>query len=391
MLIGRLAASSTLAVALVAGLLVAVPATAATTQTKSCVDGGGHTWTGKVTWGDEYTSSGVRKVVADYAGWTTEREVIPTDSAVRTYDGAGSLVQTLTWTGEFDYNSGASYRARNPLNPPSAPGRTRIVVALGVDGDGYGDCAMTFTQPSAQPSTNPPPAPGGGYLDVVKAIPGLTHYYPLNAESGARDAVGGLNGVNHGAAFATNGATLNGSASVELPDDADFSVASKGAISILIYQTVTDWNGRGGNREYIHWAGKGRSGAHEWTFRHYIPGGGGEASSRPKRTSVYHYNPFGGLGAGSYFQDDDAAGYERVIVATIDRSTITMWKNGVKRDSDPLSGYSIKPQDTASSVFLGTRGDGTGFMIGRIRRAAFFDRILTDAEIKRLYDERGRS
>jgi hypothetical protein len=227
-----------------------------------------------------------------------------------------------------------------------------------------------------------------GYLDVVKSIRGLKHYYPLNDAYGPKDAVGGRNGVNSGATFGANGATFNGSSSVRLPDHGDFSVATNRGLTILVFQTISDWQGKGGNREYIHWAGKGKPGAHEWTFRHYIPGGGGEAPNRPKRTSFYHFNPGGGEGAGSYFQDDDAAGVERVIVGTCDMSTISMWKNGVKRDSDPLSGYSVTPRNTASDVYLGTRGDGTGFMIGRLRRVAFFNRVLSESKIKKLYDNR---
>ena len=74
---------------------------------------------------------------------------MPTDSAVRSYDGAGTLLSTLAWTGPFNYASGTAYRSRNPVNPPSAPGASKVTVTVGVDGDGFGNCTMTFTQPGA--------------------------------------------------------------------------------------------------------------------------------------------------------------------------------------------------------------------------------------------------
>lgn len=64
-----------------AAVFGAATADAATTQTGSCVDGGGIRWTAKAIWGGTYTSGGVRKISINYAGWTTN---VPTDSAVRT-------------------------------------------------------------------------------------------------------------------------------------------------------------------------------------------------------------------------------------------------------------------------------------------------------------------
>ncbi|MET0695173.1 MAG: hypothetical protein ABWY56_14665, partial [Propionibacteriaceae bacterium] len=154
-----------LALPLVLGAVVlgatAAPASATTTtQTASCVDGGGVRWNAKAVWGDTYVASGVTKATIDYAGWTTTRAgTVSTDSAVRTYDGAGTLLQTLTWTGGFAYQSGAAFKVRNPVNPPSAPGKAKVTISLGVDGDGFGSCVVTFTQPAAAPTTPPPTTP----------------------------------------------------------------------------------------------------------------------------------------------------------------------------------------------------------------------------------------
>jgi hypothetical protein len=51
-----------------AAVFGAATADAATTQTGSCVDGGGIRWTAKAIWGAAYTSGGVRKISINYAG-----------------------------------------------------------------------------------------------------------------------------------------------------------------------------------------------------------------------------------------------------------------------------------------------------------------------------------
>jgi uncharacterized protein YkwD len=132
-----------------AAVFGAATADAATTQTGSCVDGGGIRWTAKAIWGGTYTSGGVRKISINYAGWTTNGGAVPTDSAVRTYSGDGTRIQKLTWSGVYDYKDGTAYRVRNPRNPASAPGKAKIKITLGVDGDGHGSCSVTFTQPGS--------------------------------------------------------------------------------------------------------------------------------------------------------------------------------------------------------------------------------------------------
>lgn len=223
------------------------------------------------------------------------------------------------------------------------------------------------------------------FLDVLKSIPGLTHYYQLSGD--ATDMVGSQNGTANGVRFQDGKAVFNGQASINLGDHNDFSVATKGGLSILVFLTIDDWKGAGAS-EYVHWAGKGKANAHEYTFRHYVKGGTGEASTRTGRCSFYHFNPSGGLGAGSYYQDSNCPTTERVFVGTCNTTTISLAVNGTIRDSDALSGYSIKPQNTTTPLMLGTRGDGTGFLVGKMRRVALWSRVLSAAEIKRIYDSR---
>ena len=128
--------------------LVAVSAHANTTVTGSCTDGGGIVWQTKVDWKGIYVSSGVTKVSVDYAGWTTNRGSTATDSIVKTYGPDGKLLSTLRRTAAFDYKSGNAYDARNPANPPSSPGKSKVTITLGRDGDGFGNCTVTYLQPS---------------------------------------------------------------------------------------------------------------------------------------------------------------------------------------------------------------------------------------------------
>lgn len=104
--------------------------------------------------------------------------------------------------------------------------------------------------------------------------------------------------------------------------------------------------------------------------------------------SFYHFNPAGGLGAGSYYQDSTFPTTERFVVGTCDMKQLQMYVNGVKRDTDPLSGYSVVPKNTASSLRIGTRDMSTGYLIGTVRRVAIFNKVLSQAEVTALYAAR---
>jgi hypothetical protein len=157
-------------VALLAGVLVSTltpgSAAAAVVNTGSCVDGGGVSWRSRVTWGAVYAAAdGSTHVQVDYAGWTTTRTgSVPSDTRVSTFDAAGRMLQSLVRTRAFDYHSGTTFDARNPVNPPSAPGRTRITVSTGVDGDGHGSCTATFVQP------NLGPVPSGSVSKILTIV-----------------------------------------------------------------------------------------------------------------------------------------------------------------------------------------------------------------------------
>jgi len=105
-------------------------------------------WTARAVWGNTYVDqAGVRRTAVPEVGWTTQARQVKTQARLQTFDGTGTVVQTWRSIATFDYQLGQFYRTVNPLDPPSA-GRPRITVALGVNGDGYADCIVTFAQPA---------------------------------------------------------------------------------------------------------------------------------------------------------------------------------------------------------------------------------------------------
>lgn len=147
-------------IALPASVLWSSPsqAASATTQNASCVDGGGVRWNSRTVWGGTYVGGdGVERVSVYDVGWSTAGGRVKTDSRIRTYDGTGVLSQQLDWSGSFEYRHGAASKLRNPGNPAAKTKPAQVKVTLGVDGDGHGDCTVTFTQPGvrATPSLSP--------------------------------------------------------------------------------------------------------------------------------------------------------------------------------------------------------------------------------------------
>jgi len=58
------------------------------------------------------------------------------------------LIQILVKTATFDYQNGTSWDQRNPRNPPTGPGRSKVTIRVSRDGDGKPGCTVTSTQPA---------------------------------------------------------------------------------------------------------------------------------------------------------------------------------------------------------------------------------------------------
>lgn len=231
-------------------------------------------------------------------------------------------------------------------------------------------------------------------LSAFAVVPaaGLVARYDFNGN--ANDSVAARNGVVSGATLTSNrfgngssAYSFNGtSAYIQVADADVFSVTATGKLSISVWVrpgtlSFPDVEGTG----YVHWLGKGVASQHEWTFRMYSAG---NSEGRENRISFYAFNPSGGEGAGSYTQDPVVTQEWLHFVGVIDvaAGTIKIYKNGVLRDTDPLSGYSIVPQNGTAPLRIGTR-DFASYFKGAIDNLYVYNRVLTDAEIQSLYTD----
>jgi hypothetical protein len=165
---------------------------------------------------------------------------------------------------------------------------------------------------------------------------------------------------------------------VEIADDDAFSQPTYGALTVEAWirpdsLSMTEREGSG----YVHWMGKGQSGEHEWVARMYQEG---NSEDRANRISFYSFNLSGGLGAGSYFEDDITAGDWIHYVGAFDDTRTYIFRDGVERDSDLLSGYDIVPENGSAPVRIGTR-DTNSFFEGSIARVAIYGTRLTEAQV----------
>ena len=140
-------------------------ATRSIALTATCTDASGAVWKLKSVWGPRYKAKhGATRVHTYATGFTTNAPAATTvDYTIKTYSGAGRLLQTLHRRNRaFDFKAGNAWLKRNVINPLSAPGKARITVKVGAGNDGKAGCSVTFRQPStasAGPATSPPSRP----------------------------------------------------------------------------------------------------------------------------------------------------------------------------------------------------------------------------------------
>ena len=169
---------------------------------------------------------------------------------------------------------------------------------------------------------------------------------------------------------------------------------------------------------YVNWLGKGQgsgaTGQQEWTFRMYSAD---NTVGRENRISFYVFNPAGGLGVGSYFQEPINAPDEWIqVVGVVDTSNqITrIYKDGVLKHVDNYNGYDgplyhgvfenlavqtqtttdphtgqqvpvvISPHQGNAPLRMGTR-DLTSLLEGGLQGVRIWNRPLTTSEIAGLY------
>ncbi len=149
-----------------------------------------------------------------------------------------------------------------------------------------------------------------------------------------------------------------------IPDDRDWSVTRTGSLTVEAWlrpDTLQFPHDEGFHHEYVHWLGKGVSGNQEYVARMYSKQ---NLDQRPNRISGYAFNPSGGQGAGSYFQDPVQRGewihYGLVInIKNVSNDFPTgyvkVYRNGQFRDQDALIDYSVVPRDGTAPLRVATQ------------------------------------
>ena len=108
------------------------------------------------------------------------------------------------------------------------------------------------------------------------------------------------------------------------------------------------------------------------------------------RISGYAFNLAGGLGAGSYFQDNVTVGQWIFYTLTINTVNVSstyptgytkIFKNGILRDQDSLAGYNIVPMNGTRPMRIGSR-QLESFFKGAIGKVAVFDYELNSNQIQ---------
>lgn len=221
-------------------------------------------------------------------------------------------------------------------------------------------------------------------------------YWTLGDTDGLNDRTGhGHTAVAFGGCgvgtMPTSGETsivLNGSSQyVEVADTDDLSVAASGilALEAWLRPDTLEFSQSEGTG-YVHWLGKGMSGQQEYTARIYSLT---NSEQRPNRLSGYCFNLAGGEGAGSYSQDAVTPGewihYVLVVNTVNTNATYTtgytkVYRNGVLRDQDALTDYSIIPSNGTAPFRIGTR-DFASFFQGAIAKVAVYNYEPTAAQL----------
>jgi len=245
--------------------------------------------------------------------------------------------------------------------------------------------------------------PGQSAYDALVLSHGPTMYLPMSSTVFEADRSGyGNHGTYHSTTVTQstmpNGQTVavfNGTSNYcEVPDSATVSTTNTGILTIEAWirpdvLTFPVFQSTG----YVHWAGKGTVGNHEWVCRMYNFTTT-DTPSRPNRISGYCFNLAGSQGVGAYFQDTVVAGQWIHFAVTINSCNTsltyptgytTIFKNSVQRDTQSLSSLSIVPSRSTAPVRIGTRDLGSYFQ-GAIGCFAIYNYELTSAQLLTHYN-----
>jgi hypothetical protein len=204
------------------------------------------------------------------------------------------------------------------------------------------------------------------------------------AIGGEAAGAGGTAGASDGEHANSNAPVFDGvTGYVKVPDADELSAPTHGAFTVEAWlRPDTTAMPSTESEGYVHWMGKGVPNQHEWVSRMYQDG---NSAGRENRISFYAFNLAGGLGAGSYFQEEVTPGAWIHYAGELDASDTYLFKDGAQKDSDPLSGYSITPGNGTAPFRIGTR-DFNSFFQGSIARVAIYGARLSAQALEAHHD-----
>jgi hypothetical protein len=181
---------------------------------------------------------------------------------------------------------------------------------------------------------------------------------------------------------------------IEVANHVDLSISTTGMMTIeaWIRPDVLEFTHEQGD-DYVYWMGKNSPGNSEYVGRMYSFSTPTLTPSRSNRISGYANNLSGGLGAGSYFQDTVTAGqwiHVTIVYNTVNTNSdyptgyVAIYKNGVYRMKQPLSGYNIVPGHGSAPFRLGT-ATLASFFQGAIAKVAVYNYELSVVTIHNHY------
>ena len=185
----------------------------------------------------------------------------------------------------------------------------------------------------------------------------------------------------------SNSVLFNGTSDyITVPDNDAYSYATNSALSISVWvnpATLSQPTDEGTG--YVHYLSKLDSGQNEWAFRMYSTG---NSEDRNNRMSFYMFALAGGLGDGAYVEDKVIPGEQMHFVATVDASkNIKLYKNGVLRDVFLASALTLANGTAPVRIGRGASSAGSSYFNGSINGVKMWGRVLSEAEVKDLYNK----
>ena len=186
---------------------------------------------------------------------------------------------------------------------------------------------------------------------------------------------------------------FKGNNTINIIDRDELSPSTSGAFSVSFWIKPSTFNFDGNVFDHVcecavHPVSKYSSflgNNREWYFRIYNGSAVDGGTNRPKRISFYVFNLTGSLGAGSYFQEDLNESEWIHVIGVMNGTHTFIYKNGILKDSDPISNYDITMGNGNAPIVLGGISQG-GYFLGYMDELRIFNRTLNSSEINELYN-----